>query len=100
MNEHTYLLENEIQDRERDIDNIHDQLLDIHSIFQMLNNTVHDQGYLIDHIESNVTQTVVNVENADIELVLADKKSEKTNNCLWIIVIILVFLLLVFIIVF
>lgn len=72
-----------IAEREQDINSITRDLYDIHEIFKTLNTVVQEQGHLLDHIEDNIDHVVVNVENADIELVSAKKKQEKTGRWLW-----------------
>jgi hypothetical protein len=47
MNESDFLISNEIEEREKEIINIHNELIDIHSIFGMLNQLATDQGYII-----------------------------------------------------
>jgi t-SNARE complex subunit (syntaxin) len=82
INEHD-VTEELIDEREQDINSITRDLLDIHDIFKTLNTIVQEQGHLIDHIEDNIDHVVINVENADIELVSAKKKQEKTGWWLW-----------------
>jgi t-SNARE complex subunit (syntaxin) len=97
MSEYTSLLidEDDIAEREEAITRIHEEMLDIHDIFKTLANLSHDQGYLLDNIESNIDDVVINVERADEELISADKKQQKYNKCLWSILILLLIILLI-----
>lgn len=97
MSEYTPLIidEEEIAEREEAINNIHQEMLDIHEIFRTLANLSHEQGYLVDNIEHNIDSVAINVERADEELVSADKKQKKYNKCLWTILILLFITLLI-----
>jgi syntaxin 16 len=72
-----------IDEREQYINSITRDLYDIHEIFKTLNTVVQEQGFLLDHIEDNIDHIVVNIENADNQLVSAKKKQEKTGLWLW-----------------
>ena len=91
MSEYVPLLfdEDEIIERELAINNIHQDMYDIHEIFKTLASLSEQQGYLIDNIETNIDSTVVNIENATEQLVVADNTQKKRNKCLWYILIIL-----------
>jgi syntaxin 7 len=97
MSEYTPLLidDYEIAEREEAINNIHQEMLDVHEIFKTLASLSHEQGYLLDNIESNIDDVVINVERADEELISADKKQQKYNKCLWSILILLIIILLI-----
>jgi syntaxin 16 len=99
MSEYVPLLfdEDEIIERELAINNIHQDMYDIHEIFKTLASLSEQQGYLIDNIETNVDSTVVNIENATEQLVVADNTQKKRNKCLWYLLIIL--LIIVFIVI-
>jgi syntaxin 7 len=97
MSEYIPLLidENEIAEREDAIQNIHQEILDVHEIFKMLGDLTHQQGYLIDNIEQNIEEVVVNVERADVELVSASEKQKRKNKCLLYIFFLLAIILLI-----
>lgn len=97
MSEYISLLidENEIAERETAIQNINQEILDVHDIFKMLGDLTHQQAYLIDNIEQNIQDVVVNVERADIELVSASEKQKRKNKCLLYIFFLLVIILLI-----
>lgn len=101
MNEYTHLLidDYEIAEREEAINNIHQEMLDVHEIFKVLANLTNEQGYLLDNIEENIEHVVINVEHADIELASADKKQKQRNKCLWYVLFILLFIVLVVVLV-
>lgn len=86
---------NFITEREQDIDSITRDVLDLNEIFKTLNTVVQEQGYLLDYIEHNVSNTVINVENAENELESANTKQKDTGKWLWWIFIILIVLLIV-----
>ena len=82
MSEYIPLLidENEIAEREEAIQNIHQEMLDVHEIFKILGNLTVEQGYLLDNIEQNIDDVVINVERADRELISASDKQKKRNH--------------------
>lgn len=98
MNEYAPLLfdEDEIIERELAMNNIHQDMHDIHEIFKTLASLSEQQGYLIDNIDTNIDNTVINMESATGQLIVADNTQKKRNKCLWYILIIL--LIIVFII--
>lgn len=87
-----------IAERERDIDSITRELYEINDIFKTLNTVVQEQGFLLNHIEDNVEHVVINVENAEHQLVSAHEKQKKTGNWLWWIFCILIVAIIVLII--
>jgi len=91
MNEYVPLLfdEDEIIEREVAINNIHQEIIDVNEIFRTLASLSEQQGYLLDNIESNIDNTVINIENATGELISADNTQKKRNKCLWYILLIL-----------
>lgn len=101
MSEYVPLLidEEEIAEREEAINNIHQEISDVHEIFKILGNLTHEQGYLLDNIEQNIDDVVVNVERADTELVSASNKQKKRNTCLWYILFALLITLFIIILV-
>lgn len=92
----------EIEEREKHIQNIHQDIQDMHGIFHTLNQLTLEQGFLINHIEDNIQDVVINVENAEVQLVEASKKQKKNNQCLWIIlsILIIIFLIIVLLLLF
>lgn len=88
-----------ITEREQDIDSITRDLLDINEIFKTLNTVVLEQGHILDHIEHNVSNVVINVENAEIEFELAHTKQKDTGRWLWWILLILIIILIILLIV-
>lgn len=105
MNDYVPLLyeyeydEDEIIEREEAINNIHQEMLDINEIFKTLASLSEQQGHLIDNIETNIDNTVVNMENATGELHIADNTQKKRNKCLWYILFILLVIFIIVIIV-
>jgi syntaxin 7 len=106
MNEYAPLLieeydidEYDIAEREEAINNIQQDMLDVHEIFKTLANLSIEQGYLLDNIETHIEHVVINVESADIELASAEQKQKKRNTCLWYVLFILLFLLFIVIVI-
>jgi t-SNARE complex subunit (syntaxin) len=97
MSEYVPLLfdEDEIIEREEAINNIHQEMLDINEIFKTLATLSEQQGYLIDNIETNIDNTVVNIEHATGELITADNTQKKRNKCLWYILFILLIIVII-----
>lgn len=101
MSEYVPLLfdEDEIIEREIAINNIHQEMNDINEIFRTLASLSEQQGYLLDNIESNIDNTVINIQNATGELISADNTQKKRNKCLWYILIILFIIVLIVVLV-
>lgn len=102
MNEYAPLLieeydieEYNIAEREEAINNIQQDILDVHEIFKTLANLTNEQGHLLDNIETRIEHVVINVESADIELASAEQKQKKRNTCLWYLLLLLFLLLIV-----
>jgi hypothetical protein len=71
--EHVAYNESIIQEREQDILEIERNIVQVNEIFRDLGTIVNEQQYLLDNIETNVGNTVVNMENATHELRTANK---------------------------
>jgi len=78
-----------IQDREEGIKQIEATITEVGGIFQDLAQIVHEQGFMIDNIESNVESTSHNTAEAVVELRKASKhqRSARTKMC-WLMLII------------
>ena len=59
--------EQDIQNRETDIYNIHSQIIEIHDIMQDLQACVAIQGFVVNNIEQSITQSNNNIDQG-IEL--------------------------------
>lgn len=92
-------LNEELMKNENDINCITNDILTINEIFKILNIVVIEQGHLIDHIDNNITDVIINVENAEEEL-SASKEKQNTSNLviwiLWLLFILLIFVLFVY----
>lgn len=58
----------ELEDRERAMRQLESDIGDVNEIFKDLATLVHDQGEIIDSIESNIESTAVSVENGTQQL--------------------------------
>ncbi|KAJ3327528.1 hypothetical protein HDU76_011635 [Blyttiomyces sp. JEL0837] len=77
-----------IQEREEDLRNIERSIVEVNEIFRDLGTLVHEQGYMLDNIESNVGSVAINMENATGELRTAARYQKMSQNkmcCLFII---------------
>ncbi|KAI8325222.1 t-SNARE [Martensiomyces pterosporus] len=89
-----------ITEREGELANIHESIVELASIFGQMQDMVIDQGTMLDRIDYNVENTVVNVAAAAEELEKADKhqKNAVANKCivvLGVVVVVLFIILLV-----
>ncbi|KAI7823159.1 t-SNARE [Kickxella alabastrina] len=89
-----------IVEREGEIAQIHESIVELAAIFGQMQGMVIDQGTMLDRIDYNVETTVVNVAAAAEELVQADRhhKGAVANKCivaLAVVVIVLVVILLI-----
>jgi len=57
-----------LQDRERGMQQLESDIMDVNTIFKDLATMVHEQGDIVDSIESNIEQTAVQVETGTEQL--------------------------------
>lgn len=69
-----------ISQREREIEDIAQGIIDLSDLFRDLQTMVIDQGTLLDRIDYNVERTNVDVKAADKELVVASGYQKKTTK--------------------
>lgn len=87
-----------ISQREREIEQIAQGVIDLANIFQDINAMVIDQGTMLDRIDYNVERTSTNMKKADKELVTASgyqKRSTKRKIILLLILIVIGMIILV-----
>ncbi|XP_072930746.1 syntaxin-7 [Epargyreus clarus] len=90
----------ELEERERDIRQLENDIMDVNQIFKQLGTIIHDQGAVVDSIESNVEFAAHNVENGTQELRQAvnyKNKLRKKKVYLAIILFIIVSIILIII---
>ncbi|CAF0709778.1 unnamed protein product [Brachionus calyciflorus] len=85
----------QIKEREDAIKRLEHDILDVNMIFKDLAVMVHDQGEIIDSIESNVSNVQVRVNEANTHLESAKKHQEKARKRKFILICILTFVLAV-----
>ncbi|KAI9017754.1 t-SNARE [Gaertneriomyces semiglobifer] len=90
-----------IQEREQDLVGIEQSIQEVNEIFRDLGTLVHEQGYMLDNIESNVQSVEINMENATSELRVADRyqRSKRNKLCCIITIITVIVLVLVLVII-
>uniref|UniRef100_A0A5B7BAA8 Putative syntaxin-22 n=1 Tax=Davidia involucrata TaxID=16924 RepID=A0A5B7BAA8_DAVIN len=90
-----------IEEREQGIRDVQDQIGQVNEIFKDLAVLVHEQGIIIDDIQSNVESSSAVTTQARVQLSKASKSVKaKSSWCWWVLaifVVVLVILLLVFI---
>ncbi|TPX48983.1 hypothetical protein SeMB42_g00968 [Synchytrium endobioticum] len=72
-----------IAEREVEVAEIERSIAEVNEIFRDLGTLVHEQGYMLDNIESNISATTINMENATSELRTASKyqKNARARMC-------------------
>lgn len=89
-----------IDERDQEITSLIREIGEINEMFQDVAVLVHDQGQMIDDIETNITRTADQVEVGKQELVQAERHQKKaTNKMLWIVLIISVVVAVVVVVV-
>jgi len=85
-----------IEEREQGIREIHTQIGEVNEIFKDLAVLVHEQGYMIDDIESNVSGAEAATEQANRQLAKAatSQKSGTTITCLILVILAMAILVL------
>ncbi|ODV89356.1 hypothetical protein CANCADRAFT_3984 [Tortispora caseinolytica NRRL Y-17796] len=70
-----------INQRVDEITQIAEGILELADIFRELQTMVIDQGTLLDRIDYNIENTVVNVKQADKQLIKAERYQKRTTKC-------------------
>jgi syntaxin 7 len=78
-----------IQDREMGIKQIETAVVEVNEIFTDLANLVHEQGFMIDNIESNIESTAVQTQAGVKELQAASKHQRSARSKLCILAVII-----------
>jgi syntaxin 7 len=69
-----------IDERDQAITEITGQIGEVHQIFQDLAVLVHDQGEMMDDIESNITRAATQTQDAHVQIVRAERSQRKARN--------------------
>ncbi|XP_065176687.1 syntaxin-12-like [Sycon ciliatum] len=69
-----------VRDREQALRALESDILDVNDIFRDLSQMVHEQGELVDHIESNIDTAAVDVEAAGDEIIIASRYQKKVRS--------------------
>lgn len=69
-----------IEERDQAITEITGQIGEVHQIFQDLAVLVHDQGEMLDDIESNLTRAGTQTQDAHIQIVRAERSQRRSRN--------------------
>lgn len=80
-----------IEEREEGIRALESTMLEVNDIFRDLSSIIHDQGEMLDNIESNITVASSNVESGTEQLGKASRYQKKARNkamCLLVVVVI------------
>jgi len=85
------------QERQRQINQLESDILDVNTIFKDLATLVHDQGEVIDSIEANVESTHVRVQEGTEQLRQAETYKNKARKKKFILAIILIIVLAIII---
>jgi syntaxin 16 len=83
-------IEERADEREKEIIHLAQSINDMASLFQELNVLVIEQGTILDRIDYNVEQTLVKVQEGNVELRKADDYSKKTPTLKCILVLMLI----------
>jgi syntaxin 7 len=69
-----------IDERDQAITEITGQIGEVHQIFQDLAVLVHDQGEMMDDIESNITRAAAQTQDAHVQIIRAERSQRKARN--------------------
>ena len=69
-----------IEERDQAITEITGQIGEVHQIFQDLAVLVHDQGEMLDDIESNLTRAATQTQDAHVQIVRAERSQRRARN--------------------
>ncbi|CAL4123866.1 unnamed protein product, partial [Meganyctiphanes norvegica] len=87
----------EMHERQAQIDQLESDIVDVNTIFKDLSQMVYDQGDVLDSIEANTEVTVMQVEQANVQLKEAKRymnKSRKKKVCIAIILLVVLGILI------
>lgn len=89
INEQTYAQEDNLQQREQEINKIAQGIYELSTIFKDLQTMVIDQGTVLDRIDYNIETTHTHVKSADKELITATHYQKRTQKCKIILLLVL-----------
>lgn len=69
-----------IEERDQAITEITGQIGEVHQIFQDLAVLVHDQGEMLDDIESNLTRAGTQTQDAHVQILRAERSQRRSRN--------------------
>lgn len=99
-NEEFVYQQNLIRQRDEEIQNIEQGIGELHDIFRDLSTVVQQQGVLVDNIEANIYSTVDNTQKASKELHKAMISQRKQSKwCVYLLAILSIFLFFMFLVV-
>ena len=86
-----------IQERDRELESLQEELMDVNSILKDLGELVNEQQSLLDNFEENVNETSVNFDNATVEISRAGRYQAKIykRKCWMVVLIFVVFAILI-----
>lgn len=100
-NEEFAYQQNLIRQRDQEISNIEDGIVELNEIFKDLGAVVQEQGLLVDNIEANIYTTADNTQLASRELNKAVKSQKHSSKwCLYLLITLLCMLVMLLLIVF
>lgn len=70
-----------IHERDEEIQKIEEGVHMVHDVFKKIGVLVHDQSQYFDHIEANMSTANINVENAQSELLVAERRTTSQGKC-------------------
>jgi t-SNARE complex subunit (syntaxin) len=82
-------LEDHVEERDQDIQQIHDSIIELNKIFQDVQMLINDQEVIIDRIDKNIEATVMITSQAETELIQGEIYHKKSNNKFCILALIL-----------
>lgn len=71
-------------DRERELQRIHEETVEVHGLFSVIHKHVFEQNPLLSYIDDNVARITQNTQNAHDELRSATTTRQRRNSCKWV----------------
>ncbi|CCK68752.1 SNAP receptor PEP12 KNAG_0B03100 [Huiozyma naganishii CBS 8797] len=98
-NEEFVYQQNLIRERELEISNIEQGIVDLNELFHDLGNVVQQQGSMVDNIEANIFTAASHTKNASQELQKALRYQRNSSKwCVYLLIVLLIFLILMILI--
>lgn len=72
-------------DRERELQRIYQETVEVHGMFSVIHKGVYEQAPLIDHLDNHIGQSANHIENVHEQLDQNNGTQRKRTSCKWVV---------------